>query len=227
MPPASSGKNPGKKPPPKQGRQYSPGMIVVVTVAVVAVVALIVVVVTQLSGGGKETEGLSQTQPVAVEGTPLVQFPQSGADPAVGQAAPALEGKSFDGSSVFINPADGKAKVLVFFAHWCPHCQAEVPRIVQWSKEGKVPANVSVYGVSTGTDSRQPNYPPSSWLKEVGWPYPTLADSTESAAARAYGLSAYPYFVALDSSGKVVQRTTGELTEEQFTALLASVTPPG
>ena len=32
---------------------------------------------------------------------------------------------SFDGTPVEIAP-DGKAKLVVFLAHWCPHCRAEV-----------------------------------------------------------------------------------------------------
>ena len=210
----------------------------VIAVAAVAVVALIVVVVTQLSGGsGSDTSGLKQTQPVAVEGASLPPFQgDPSADTAVGLAPPTLEGKSFDGTPVSIIPNDGKAKLVVFFAHWCPHCQAEVPRIVQWSKEGKVPASVSVYGVATGTNEAAPNYPPSSWLQKVGWTYPTLADSAVQSssaqaptwvAADAYGLPSYPYFVAIDTSGKVTARITGELTEQQFTALLATITPAG
>jgi len=40
-------------------------------------------------------------------------------------------------------------------------------------------------------------------------------------AADAFGLSAFPYFVAVDGSGKVVARTTGEITTDEFTNLAA------
>ncbi len=114
---------------------------------------------------------------------------------------------------------------MVFLAHHCPHCQAEVPRIVDWASQGLVPAGVDIYGVATGTTSSRENYPPSAWLEREGWPFPTLADSDEYAAAEAWGLTSYPYFVALDADGKVVERASGELTQEQFTALLAKIAP--
>jgi hypothetical protein len=49
---------------------------------------------------------------------------------------------------------------------------------------------------------------------------PTLADSDDKQAADAFGLSAFPFFVAVDASGEVVARTSGELTTEQFADLL-------
>src|SRR6476659_378906 len=132
MPPAKTNKKPPPKKPSAKVSRLSPGLIVVIAVAAVALVALIVVVVTQATGGS-DTAGLSQTQPVVVDGTPLVQLPDSGADPGIGQTPPTLEGKSFDGSNIVINPGDRKPKLVMFFAHWCPHCQAELPRVLSWA----------------------------------------------------------------------------------------------
>jgi hypothetical protein len=47
-----------------------------------------------------------------------------------------------------------------------------------------------------------------------------MADSSDSTAAQAYGVSAFPFFVAINPQGKVVERTSGELTTDQFNALL-------
>lgn len=49
---------------------------------------------------------------------------------------------------------------------------------------------------------------------------PTLFDSEDDAAARAYGLSAFPYFVVIDADGNVVTRISGELDSSQLEALL-------
>ena len=73
--------------------------------------------------------------------------------------------------------------------------------------------------VATSTTSTRPNYPPSSWLAKAGWKAPTLADSEDGKAATAFGLNAFPYFVAVDGSGKVVARTTGEITTDEFANL--------
>jgi len=48
-----------------------------------------------------------------------------------------------------------------------------------------------------------------------------MADSADQKAAEAFGLPAYPYFVAVDGAGKVVARSTGEITTDEFAALAA------
>jgi thiol-disulfide isomerase/thioredoxin len=155
---------------------------------------------------------------VTVTGTPLPKFAPDGADPAVGQTIPELKGQSFDGSPVEVRN-DGRAKLILFVAHWCPHCQREVPLLVDYLKSIALPGGVDLYTVSTNVTSKRPNYPPSAWLKKEGWTAKTLADSENQDAADAFGLSAFPYFVAVDGSGKVVARTSGEITTDQFVAL--------
>ncbi len=51
-----------------------------------------------------------------------------------------------------------------------------------------------------------------------------MADSSDFAAARAFGLPAFPYFVALDSHGKVVGRTSGEISTVDFAKLVTKAT---
>ena len=46
-----------------------------------------------------------------------------------------------------------------------------------------------------------------------------MADADDGKAATAFGLNAFPYFVAVDGSGKVVARTTGEITTAEFADL--------
>jgi cytochrome c biogenesis protein CcmG/thiol:disulfide interchange protein DsbE len=216
-------------PPSKSKQPYRPpanrntGMTIVIGVAVVAVLALAIAVIVAAMGGDDGADvpaGTQQTWPVVVEGAPLPSDPGGGSDPAVGMTPPRLEGRSFDGSSVVIDPEDGTPKVVVFLAHWCPHCQAEVPRIVDWQQAGVLPAGVEVYGVSTSVSDNQPNYPPSAWLAREGWTFPTLADDAEGDAGAAWGLRSFPYFVALNGQGQVVARASGELNQEQFVALM-------
>ena len=108
-------------------------------------------------------------------------------------------------------------------AHWCPHCQDEVPRIVSLDQQGRLPAIVDIYAVSTGVNEAAPNYPPSAWLSSAGWPYPALADDTAQAAGMAYGLSSFPYLVVTDAAGNVVYRHSGELGEDGIASVLQQV----
>lgn len=170
-------------------------------------------------GGSASAGGVQEARPVTVTGAALETLPrEGGADPAVGKEIPDLEGLSFDGEPVSITK-DGKPKLVLFVAHWCPHCQKEIPRLADYLKEKPV-QGVDLYTVSTSAASNSPNYPPSAWLESEGWEVPTLADSDDKRAADAFGLSAFPFFVAVDGSGKVVARTSGELTTEQFADLL-------
>lgn len=156
-----------------------------------------------------------QTAAVTVSGEPLARFTDGGeAGPA-----PEVSGTALGGGSLEITN-DGRPKVIGFFAHWCPHCQAEVPVIQDWVDSGGLPEDVDLYGVSTGVDPRRPNYPPARWLDEEGWTSPVLVDGNQ-AAAQAVGLTAYPFFVVVDADGAVVARGSGELTADQLSELAA------
>lgn len=170
----------------------------------------------------EETDDTEAVAEVDVAGDALPLFDDPADDSAAGQPAPTLSGTGLDGEPLEIDPGDGTPKVIAFFAHWCPVCQDEVPLLVDWIEGGGVPEGVEFYGVSTGVDPARGNYPPSAWFRREGWEQPTLVDDSGSPAARAYGLTAYPYFVALDAEGDVVRRATGALpvagVEELFAA---------
>jgi thiol-disulfide isomerase/thioredoxin len=139
------------------------------------------------------------------------------ADPAIGKTAPTLTGRGFDGKKVTIG-GPGEPRMVIFLSHSCPHCQAEVPRIVKLAKQGKLDG-VEVETVTTNTNEDLPNYPPSKWLAREDWPFPTvLADDADLRAFFAYGGEAFPYFVLLDAEGKVVARTSGELAPKTIAA---------
>jgi thiol-disulfide isomerase/thioredoxin len=189
--------------------------------ALAGFIALAAVLAVIMSGGSDDppsAEGTEETRPVAVSGTAL---PAAGdaADAAVGLTIPLVEGASFDGTPVTISP-DGGPTVLVFAAHWCPHCQVEIPLLRDHLAANPLPAGVSLVTVSTSTSADQPNYPPSVWLQDEGWTQTVLADSEEGAAAAAFGVDAFPYFVAVDGGGTVVARTSGELSADQFDQLV-------
>ena len=194
-------------------------------IGVAGLVAVLLVAAIVSSGGSDEKEpsaqGVEEIRPVSVSGTALPEYEPGGADSAVGQTIPEVKGQSFDGSPVTIGN-DGRSKLIVFVAHWCPHCQKEIPLLADWLKSNALPGGVDLYTVSTGVTDKRPNYPPSKWLKKEGWTAKTLADSAEQQAADAFGLSAFPYFVAVDGSGKVVARTSGEITTGQFAELAQS-----
>jgi thiol-disulfide isomerase/thioredoxin len=157
---------------------------------------------------------------VTVDGEQLPQLVDPSRDPAVGRPAPALEGVGFDGAPV--RTPSGEPHVVVFLAHWCPHCQAEVPRIVALEERGGT-EGVAVLAVATGTSADAPNFPPSAWLEREHWPYPVLVDTAAGTAAGAYGLASYPMLVFVDAQGAVAGRVSGEVPESELAAMFAAL----
>jgi cytochrome c biogenesis protein CcmG, thiol:disulfide interchange protein DsbE len=206
----------------KAGRSFP---VVPAAVALVVVLAAIAIAVTATGGGdGEAGADVEQMRPVAIEGAPLPPYDdRAQADPAVGAVAPSIEGRSFDGTPIAVT-ADGTPKLLVFLAHWCPHCRREVPVIRQWLAErGATLDEIELVAISTGASADLPNWPPSRWLAEEDWPVPTIADDAENRTATAFGITGYPAFVAVDEAGRVAARGSGELAPAQLDGLVASL----
>ncbi len=186
------------------------------SIAAAIAIAAIVAVATQSSSDDVVT-GVEEFNSVEVSGDPLPQYSDSTSDTAIGMTAPTLTGKGFTGNTIVTGP--GAPTLLVFLAHWCPHCQREVPLLVQWNRDGLVPSGLDVIAITTSSDPASPNFPPSEWLAREEFPplWPVMTDSGEKTAANAMGVSGFPFFVLLDSNGKVALRISGEIEMQALT----------
>lgn len=151
---------------------------------------------------------------VEVDGSPLPAPDEdtfgTADDPAIGKTLPTLTGEGFSSQDVTVGPST-QPRIVVFLAHWCPHCQAEVPVIVELAADGRL-EGVQVDTIVTSTSEDLPNYPPSKWLKREDWPFkPVLVDDARSRGLIAFGGTNFPYFVFVASDGAVVGRWSGEL----------------
>lgn len=177
---------------------------------------IVAVAVSAVSGGTDENAAFGE---VTVEGSDLpTHGGNQAADVATGMPAPTVTGTDFDGSNVSI-AADGRSKVVIFLAHWCPHCQAEVPRVVDWLEAGNQPESVDFYAVSTLVNRLQGNWPPAAWLAEENWTVPTIQDDQSSSVAAGYGMAGTPFWVVLDGDNNVVARIAGEVGDAGVAAL--------
>lgn len=149
---------------------------------------------------------------VTVEGEDLPFFDSSAADPAVGLTAPTVSGEDLDGNEITIGASDS-AKIIVMLAHWCPHCQAEVPVIQDWVDAGGLPEGVELYGVTVLTNRLRDGgtWPPSEWLEEEGWTPPTIKDDEGGSIVSAYGLISTPTYVVLGPNNENLGRLAGEI----------------
>lgn len=189
------------------------------------VVALVVTVLLTMGGTSSAGEEFGAPE---ITGSNL---PLAGAtpDPALGLPIPEVVGADFDGTEVRIS-RDGRAKILIFLAHWCPHCQAEVPVVQDWFEQGNLPDNVDLIAIATSTSSARVNYPPSAWMEEEGFEPPVIADSESFALGAAFGVDAFPFWVFVSPDGLVVGRTSGRLdgaTISEIATTLAAMNPEG
>lgn len=168
------------------------------------------------------SEGLVYGTPV-VSGVPLAPLSADGSDSALGAAIPTITGQSFDGSEVVIDPADGRPKVILFLAHWCPHCQTEVPVVQGWIDENGMPENVDLYSVATSTSSTQANFPPSEWLEDENWTVPVVVDDEAQTVGSAFGLTAFPFWAFVDGEGRLLQRVAGGLEADVIANAIAEM----
>ncbi len=205
------------------------GFILALVAVCILGAGLIAVVIS--SGAGDDPDAVAATADVTVEGDILPQMPSVGGvtsaanDEAVGLTAPRLVGTDFDDNEVVIE-ADGRPKAVYFVAHWCPHCQVEVPTVQGLIDAGLQPEGMDIYGVSTSVNAGSTNYPPNRWLEsDEGWNVTTMRDNEDSEALINYGAGGFPYVVYLDGDNTVLARSAGELDEatiQQAWALTAA-----
>lgn len=165
--------------------------------------------------------------PVAVIGESLPFLPDSDDDPAIGMPAPVLVAEDIDGEQVRVDPAVDGPTWLIFLAHWCPHCNDEIPVINTLREEGRIPEGIDVIGVSTAVSPDRPNFPPGQWLQDKDWTFTAIADGIDTEretfiAADAYGVSGFPFSVLVDADGTVVERWSGERDPDDIVAMLTN-----
>jgi thiol-disulfide isomerase/thioredoxin len=194
-------------------------IVIGVIVVVLGLAGIAVLVAGGDDGDSNSTSAaeVEQNRTVSVSGEIVPTLDSAVAvDPAVGTSFPTIDGQSFDGTAVTLGgPTDGPT-MQVYLAHWCPHCNAEIPELIELMESGGMPADLAVVGVSTGVDPTAPNYPPSEWLDDKGWPWAVMADDEASTAFVVGGGSGFPYLVILDADGNIVARDSGEKSAEDL-----------
>ena len=211
---------PTKKQAPASKPKSKSIPIVGIVFAVVALLAIVAVVFTGSSGSSDAGDEYGTPQ---VEGQLSVMPQTAPVDRSVaGEVAPTVVGKDFDGATVTIEN-DGKAKAIVFLAHWCPHCQNEVPAVQSWLDSGGGVEGTELFSVATAIDPTRDNYPSSEWLDREEWTVPVIVDDAAGSVHSAYGAGPFPYWVFVNSDGTVAFRAAGELGVDQLQQFLSEL----
>jgi cytochrome c biogenesis protein CcmG, thiol:disulfide interchange protein DsbE len=156
---------------------------------------------------------------VTGEALPALRDPGAG-DPGAGMVAPTVVGTDWNNNPVTIEP-DGRPKLVVFLAHWCPHCQAEVPVIQNWVNNGGVPDGVDLYAATIFTNASRIEFPPQEWLERENWTVPTVMDNQAGDIVRGYGVVGTPTYIVLDGENRNLGRLSGEIGLAGLNALAA------
>lgn len=136
------------------------------------------------------------------------------AAPAIGAAAPDFSAKAKDGSTITKADIAGKPTLIVFFASWCPHCQAEAPKLKALAE-----ANPDLKLVFLGVGYNDTQKDIYDFQTKFSLPVPTYDDGGK--AASVYGITSYPTLVAVNKGGIISDRDTGEVSQDRLNALVA------
>lgn len=145
----------------------------------------------------------------------LPPFEQGQPDAALGMVLGDVTGvEYYTETEMTVDPTDGTARAWLIWAHWCPHCQRELPPLSNWYVENAdLYPNVELISVSSSIDPTRGN-PLEPYLDELQLPFPTILDPDLSLAEQ-FGLSAYPFWVFTAGDGTTLLRIAGFLEIDQ------------
>ena len=122
---------------------------------------------------------------------------------------PAFSASGLDGGTVSWSDYEGAPTVLVIWASWCPHCQAELPILVPAAEARE---GVGLVSVTTAV-GQQPGPTPSEFLADEGLTLTTAVDDGAGTLMQGLGVSSFPTVYYVGTDGTVVNVTVGESSE--------------
>ena len=137
-------------------------------------------------------------------------------DARVGQTAPAVSLVPLEGGPairIAANRGRDRVRLINFFASWCVPCVQENADLVALKASG-VPI--------TGVAYKDRPAATRAFLARMGNPFDVVLLDPDGAAGVEYGVSGVPETFAVDASGKILAKHSGQLTPEAADRLLAS-----
>jgi len=167
--------------------------------------------------------GASAAVAPSVPAGTLPQFEQGQPDAALGMVLGEVSGVDYySETEMSIDPSDGTARAWLIWAHWCPHCQRELPPLSDWYTENAdLYPNVELISVTSSIDPARGN-PLEPYLDELQLPFPAILDP-DLALAEQFGLSAYPFWVFTSGDGTTLLRVAGFLEIDQVAEIFAQL----
>lgn len=215
----TSKKRKGAKPAPKPAKRNW------AFPAIIAAVILVGVAIVVIAAMGKDD---TTTSDVALAGggpgdAATVLTAEGTAEQ--GQPAPSISGQDmYTGRQVSLQEMKGKPTLVTAWAHWCPHCQKELPIIQQLSKEEAGNFNFLTVSTSAGSQPASAQYAtPATLMQTQGITMPSLRDDGTK-GAQALGVEGFPTLLMVDENGIVVGKASGELPKDQLLSFMQNPT---
>lgn len=135
-----------------------------------------------------------------------------------GAPAPALSGRTLDGTPFDLTALRGRPVIVNFWASWCVPCQEEFPLFVAAAK-ARAGDDLAIVGVEWKNDD---DAAARAFAASHGATWPTVTDADGSRAA-AWQAVAPPqtYFIGRD--GVIRSRQIGALSAAEFDRQLAAI----
>lgn len=183
----------------------------------VVLVVLLGVAALALTAPDPESAAAS---PSATGATGSTGAPSSGADTEVtidgpalaapvpdGQPIPEWSAPTLDGGTFTWSERPDGPTVLAVWAPWCPHCQAELPRLAAATEDHP---GVSLVTLATAVDPTS-GPTPQEYMDSEGLSFLVALDDDASSVAAGLGVQGFPTTYFVDADGRVIVSASGEL----------------
>ena len=188
---------------------YALGGVAVVAVVVLGVLAFI-----------RDDPGVGAGVHPSRAGEVSISGPALGEPLAAGEPVPEFSAPAIGGGTVRWSDSAGSPVVLSVWAPWCPHCQAELPRLDTVMKEYPGVRWVTIV-TSIGT---HPGPDPAAFLTDNGIVAPTAIDDRNGTLELGLGVQGFPTLYFVGSDGTVVRELAREADEDELRAIVESLT---
>ncbi|MBT8213572.1 MAG: TlpA family protein disulfide reductase [Acidimicrobiia bacterium] len=129
----------------------------------------------------------------------------------------------YSGQTVSYTPADGKARVYMVWAHWCPYCQQDLDTLNTWYAANKDSyPNTELVTVTTFMDDTRSN-PLEPYLQQMQFPFPVLMDESQRLTFDLGNSGSVPYWLFVGPDGEVLGNHSGALGEESIAQIFDQV----
>lgn len=183
------------------------GLVVLVALLGVAALALTAPDPESAAPATPSTAGSAGAPSGGVDTGVTIDGPALAAPVPDGQMIPEWSAPTLDGATFTWSERPDGPTVLAVWAPWCPHCQAELPRL---SAAAEDHPGVSLVTLATAVDPTS-GPTPQEYMDSEGLSFLVALDDDASSVAAGLGVQGFPTTYFVDADGRVIVSASGEL----------------